>query len=174
MPTEIVEATTDDDYADFGRLITTYEQWLRECYASVPDLVNQVREHQNLDAELADLRHKYGPPHGVTLLARTAGDVTGGVAYRALGDGTCEMKRLFVLDASRGTGLGRRLCRELIDRAEAAGFTSMRLDTGFLNTDAIALYTALGFGERDAYCDYPLQVMPYLRFYELALGTTTA
>lgn len=169
MPIEIVEAVSNEDYAAFGELVVVYEAWLQARYATVPDLINEVREHQNLDAELADLRHKYGPPQGVALLARLEGVLAGGVAYRDLGDGSCEMKRLYVLDSAQGAGVGRALCEELIGRATSAGFTSMRLDTGFLNSEAMALYAELGFAPCGPYSEYPPRIAEHLRFFERSL-----
>jgi GNAT superfamily N-acetyltransferase len=169
VPVEISEASSEADYGEFGQLITVYEAWLHARYASVPQLIDEVREHQDLDAELADLPHKYGPPRGVTLLARRDGRLAGGGAYRDLGDGACEMKRLFVLEAAQGRGVGRDLCVRLIEHATRAGYTAMRLDTGFLNDEAIALYTDLGYTERDTYSDYPPRIAVHLRFFEKPL-----
>jgi ribosomal protein S18 acetylase RimI-like enzyme len=162
-------AETPEDYAAFGRLIVTYEGWLRSRYNAVPNLINQVAEHQNLDAELADLPAKYGPPGGVVLLATVDDALAGGGAYRDLGDGTCEMKRLYVEGAYHGRGIGRQLCEALVERAAEAGYTAMRLDTGFRNEEALALYASLGFVERDDYSQNPPEIAQYLRFMERPL-----
>jgi GNAT superfamily N-acetyltransferase len=169
MPTTVIEADTPEDYAAFGRLITLYEEWLRTRYESVPDLIATIRAHQNLDAELAALPEKYGPPEGVVLLAAHDDDIAGGVAYRDLGDGSCEMKRMYVLQGFQGLGIGRRLCQALIEHATAAGYQAMRLDTGFLNSEAMAMYARMGFAERDAYAYYPPEIAVHLRFMERPL-----
>ena len=169
MTDVVAEATTDADFEAFGVLIREYEGWLQRRYADVPGLIDGVRAHQDLDAELAALPAKYGPPTGRTLLARREGQVTGGVAYRDLGDGTCEMKRLFVPDRFQGHGTGRTLCAALIATATADGYRSMRLDTGFLNSEAMAMYSALGFRECEPYGTYPDDLRAHLRFMELSL-----
>lgn len=166
------QASTTADYATFGRLIVIYEDWLRTRYESVPGLVANIRAHQDLDGELAALAQKYGPPKGVTLLVEHDGQIAGAVAYRDLGDGSCEMKRMYVLDGYQGLGLGRLLCDALIDHATAAGYQAMRLDTGYLNSEAMAMYARLGFHERDAYSDYPPDIAPYIRFMERPLPSS--
>jgi GNAT superfamily N-acetyltransferase len=169
MTDAVTEATSDADFEEFGALILEYENWLRERYTDVPGLIDGVRAHQDLDAELATLPAKYGPPAGRTLLARREGHVTGGIAYRDLGDGTCEMKRLFVPDRYQGHGTGRVLCEALISSAAADGYRVMRLDTGVLNSEAIAMYTVLGFRECPPYGEYPDDLRVHLRFMELVL-----
>lgn len=166
---EIVLASTDADYAAFGALVGEYWQWLRVRYAHLPGFIDSVAGHQALDVELATLREKYGPPSGTVLLARRGGEVRGAIAYRDLGDGACEMKRLFVPDRFQGHGLGRRLCAALIDAAVAAGYRVMRLDTGEENSEAIAMYESLGFRECPPYHDYPADLAPHLRFMERTL-----
>ena len=166
----IVVATMDDEYAAFRGLIGDYWDWLHERYAGVPGFVDAVGGHQALDAELDSLREMYGPPGGQTLLAVRDGHVVGGIAYRDLRDGSCEMKRLFVPDRCQGRGTGRALCRALIVAAAAAGYTMMRLDTGNQNAEALTMYESLGFHECPPYHDYPAEaLMPHLRFLERPL-----
>ncbi len=162
-------ARTGEDYEAFGVLIREYWAWLQLRYADVPGLIDAVGSHQALDAELAALPDTYGPPSGKSLLAVRDGVVVGGIAYRDLGDGSCEMKRLFVPDRFQGHGTGRSLCRALVEVATADGNRLMRLDTGFLNGEALAMYVSLGFRECPAYHDYPADVAEHLRFLELPL-----
>jgi GNAT superfamily N-acetyltransferase len=170
MTDVVAEATTPTDFEEFGTLIREYEAWLHERYADVPGLIDGVRAHQDLDAELAALPEKYGPPAGRTLLARRGEQVTGCVAYRDLHDGSCEMKRLFVPARFNGHGTGRLLCEALIAAAAADGYRHMRLDTGFLNSEAMAMYATLGFRECPPYSDYPDDLGAHLRFMERDLG----
>jgi GNAT superfamily N-acetyltransferase len=165
----VVVATSEADYAAFGRLVAEYQGWLHELYAGVAGWFAAVAAHQSLDSELANLREKYGPPEGKTLLAIRDGEVVGGVAYRDLHDGSCEMKRMFVPERFQGHGTGRRLCLALIEAATADGFPLMRLDTGFLNTTAMAMYESIGFRMCPAYQDYPADLLVHLRFMELPL-----
>lgn len=169
MPTTIRAAETAADFAAFGRLVTAYESWLLARYASADGLMRDVLAHQDLAAELASLPERYGPPAGLALLAEDGDDLVGGVGCRDLGDGTCEMKRMYVLDGFQGRGIGRLLCTELVARAVADGYRAMRLDTGTRNTEAIALYGRLGFRPCDPYRDYPPAIAAQLLFMERPL-----
>src|ERR1700761_5669049 len=90
---------------------------------------------QNFDAEMAGMPGRYSPPGGELLLARNeAGNPIGCVGLRSLpGDQSaaqiCEMKRLYVAPAGRGTGVGKALASTIITTAQQLGYSEMRLDT---------------------------------------------
>jgi len=122
---------------------------------------------QNFEAELAGLPGEYTEPSGALLLAFVDGQLAGCGAMRALADvdysNACEMKRLYVRRAFRGFGLGRLLAQTLLDRATAAGFSNMLLDTLDDMEAARGLYTALGFEEIPPYYFNPIPGAHYLR-----------
>lgn len=173
MADRIAVVTTDGDYAAFGGLIREYWEWLHARYADLPGFIDAVGGHQALDAELNALRETYGPAAGKVLLAMREGQVVGGIAYRDLGDGSCEMKRLFVPDRFQGRGTGRLLCQALLDAASADGYKVMRLDTGYQNAEALRMYESLGFRECLPYHEYPADLMTHLRFMEKPLVDET-
>jgi GNAT superfamily N-acetyltransferase len=102
---------------------------------------------QGFDVELETLDTRYSPPAGALLLAREGGAVAGCVSLADRGDGECEMKRLYVRPAHRGTGLGRRLATAIIEVARAMGFRRMSLHTLPRMEAARAMYPTLGFEE---------------------------
>jgi ribosomal protein S18 acetylase RimI-like enzyme len=57
----------------------------------------------------------------------------------------CHLEDLFVLEAARGTGLGRALVSAVIERARERGCRRIELDTAEENAPALALYRSLGF-----------------------------
>ena len=118
---------------------------------------------QNFDQELASLPGDYGPPDGRLLLAFDAADVAGCVALRKIGEGICEMKRLYVRAPFRRKGTGRRLARAMIGAAHEIGYERMRLDTLSSMKEAIALYRSLGFKNSRAYCYNPCADAVYLQ-----------
>lgn len=104
---------------------------------------------QDFDAEVADLPGAYAPPEGQMLLLRTTSDdaLVGCVAVRPVPEasGTCEMKRLYVRPAARGSGLGRHLALAAMDEARQLGYSRICLDTLPTMHEAQTLYRSLGF-----------------------------
>lgn len=149
---------------------------IRLHHASTPALVEVARalfreyaeaigtdlEYQGFAAELAALPAPYVPPRGALLVAEAGSEVAGCVALRPLEAGSCEMKRLYVRPAYRGTGLGRQLVEAVLEAARAAGYRELRLDTLPSMAAAQALYERLGFREIPPYGKNPL---PGTRFY---------
>jgi ribosomal protein S18 acetylase RimI-like enzyme len=117
---------------------------------------------QGFEEELASLPGKYAPPEGGLWLARGGGELAGVVGFRPLDRGLCEMKRLWVRSAFRGSGLGRRLAETTIHAARSAGYRAMCLDTLGHMAAARTLYAGLGFREIPAYYDNPLDDVRYL------------
>src|SRR5690349_18079768 len=70
---------------------------------------------QGFAAELAGLPGQYAPPRGRLLLASKNGQAFGCVALRPISDTVGEMKRMFVKEAFRGQGIGRRLAESIIE-----------------------------------------------------------
>jgi putative acetyltransferase len=120
--------------------------------------------------ELAGLPGGYAPPSGRLLLARVVGAPAGCVALRRLTPEVCEMKRLYVRPAFRGTGLGRRLAEAVIEAARSIGYSSVRLDTLATMTGARALYQSLGFRPIPPYGHNPVPNAEFLELSVVAAG----
>lgn len=116
--------------------------------------------------ELVELPGQYGPPHGALLVADYDGRLAGCVALRPLGEGLCEMKRLFVRHQFRGKGVGKRLALAVIEAARDRGYRGMRLSFAPWMEEAIAIYRALGFRPIEAYRPGAVEGSVYM---ELAL-----
>jgi GNAT superfamily N-acetyltransferase len=165
----VISATTSQHYHEFATMVREYVEWCRERYAADRWFVDAAFSHQSLEEELQELSSSYGPPNGRAFLALSGDEVVGCIAYRGLSDTICEMKRLFVRKSGQGRGTGRRLCVALIDVARSDGYALMRLDTGNLFTEAIALYRSVGFRDCPAYNDYPDDFIPFMVYMDRPL-----
>ncbi len=113
--------------------------------------------YQDFEDELESLPGAYAPPKGSLLLAEIDGKAVGCVAIRALhATNFCEMKRLYVRDAARGTGAGRALAEAAIAEGQRMAYGAMRLDTLSTMRAALSLYRGLGFREIPAYYETPI------------------
>ena len=65
-----------------------------------------------------------------------------------------EVKRMYVDDARRGQGIGRRLLEHVVMFAAMSGKQVLRLETGIHQPEAIALYERAGFVRRAPFGDY--------------------
>jgi ribosomal protein S18 acetylase RimI-like enzyme len=117
---------------------------------------------QDFERELAELPGAYAPPNGRLLLAVDGPQIAGCVALRKLDVDCCEMKRLYVRPAYRGTGLGRTLATAIIAEGRALGHRVMRLDTLPSMGAAIGLYRSLGFVPIPAYRFNPVDGALYM------------
>jgi len=75
-------------------------------------------------------------------------------ALRELGDGAAEVKRMFVVPAARGRGVSKAVLGALEDAARERGWTTLRLETGPRQPEAIALYTGAGYDPIGAFGAY--------------------
>lgn len=111
--------------------------------------------YQGFEQELATLPGKYQPPAGRLLIASNDGGALGCVALRPLTNRDCEMKRLYVRPAARGSALGRALAQRVCDEARAAGYARICLDTISTMVAAVRLYQSLGFRDIEPYVFNP-------------------
>ena len=117
-------------------------------------------------AQQAELRDRYDgdtepgtPPSAadvaVVLVARDAdGRAVGCGALRPLGGGAAEIKRMYVVPAARGRGVSRQLLTALEAAAAERGWTTLRLETGPRQPEAIGLYESAGYRPIEAFGAY--------------------
>ena len=141
---KIVPATAAQDFAD-----------IRILFGEYSGLVAEALSFQNFDQELEALPGEYVPPGGALLIARDKDAAAGCVALRKLDASTGEMKRMFVREAYRGSGLGRRLAAAIIEEARKRKYARVVLDTLPKLAPAIALYRDIGFRETGPYLPNP-------------------
>jgi ribosomal protein S18 acetylase RimI-like enzyme len=164
---DIRPATTAADFQAVRTLVLSFIGWLRVLFADDPALIDEY--FIAVQPELDSLPGPYGPPGGRLLLATLDGRAVGTVALRDLGDGTCEMKRMYVDTTVHGQGVGRALAEALVAQARLLGYARMRLDTSRRQAAAIRLYRRLGFDEIAPYYDASALVRESMHFMELSL-----
>jgi len=125
--------------------------------------------YQDFTSELANFPGKYAPPGGALLLARVDGEAAGAVALRQLESEICEMKRLYVRPAYRGTrttdgqSIGRALAYGIIEQARVLGYRRLRLDTiAGKMAAAVRLYRSMGFVDIPPYYPSPIPDTAYM------------
>jgi putative acetyltransferase len=141
----IIQAETVEQIEETRRLFREYETWLDVdlCF-------------QSFEEELKNLPGKYAALSGRLFLGYVGEKVAGCIALRKFEDEICEMKRLFVRQEFRGSGLGKTLIENLINEARAIGYRKMRLDTlPAKMPKAVELYRFYGFREIAPYYENP-------------------
>jgi putative acetyltransferase len=100
-------------------------------------------------------------PRGVYLVAYLNGDPVACGALRPLDAHTAEVRRMFVRCSHRRRGLASAVLQALEQAARDFNYSTLRLETGYRQQPAMALYEARGF-ERIApfgpYVDDPTSV----------------
>ena len=111
--------------------------------------------HFRLDAD------EVAPGRGVFVVAWRGEAAIGCGAVRRLETALAEIKRMYVVPAARGTGVGGKILATLEDEARALAVRRLVLETGERQPEALALYRRAGFVEIPrfgAYVDSPLSL----------------
>lgn len=124
--------------------------------------LNISLDFQNFSKELEIINSMYGSPTGCLLLVYDNNIAIACAAYRKIGEGICELKRMYIKPAFRSQGIGQHLVNLLCDKAKQNGYCLMRLDT--LNTmlPALSLYRKNGFKTIEAYYHNPNEGVVYM------------
>jgi GNAT superfamily N-acetyltransferase len=165
----IRQSSSPEDLDAVRRLMRSFIAWHYERHESDRDLIDQYFDRRSFEEELAGLPGKYAPPSGRLLLAFDGPREAGCVALQDLGDGVCEMKRMFVDPGFQARGVGRELATAVIGAAREIGYRLMRLDTGPRQREAQSLYERLGFQRIDCYYETDHRMRDWLVFMQLEL-----
>jgi GNAT superfamily N-acetyltransferase len=137
---------------------------------------------QLTDAQQTELRARYDGDSepgvkpsaadvAVVLVARDDdGTPIGCGALRPLEAGAAELKRMYVVPAARGRGISRLLLTGLEAEAATRGWTTLRLETGPKQPEAVALYTGAGYRPIGAFGHYVRPGEDWSLYFERTLG----
>lgn len=139
------------------------------------EALNLIEEHRrNMRALYPEGPiHSFDPhldaaPPGVFVIARVGGKAVGCGAVRPLDGSVGEVKRVFVQPECRRMGIASRIMALLEDKGLQNGFTTLRLETGTKQPEAIALYEFLGYRRIPTFGEYVSD--PYSICYEKELS----
>jgi len=141
----------DSDVFTTKELIKEYIRW-----------INQDLSFQHIDQEIQTFPLIYSEPKGSFFIAKDREKVIGCIGMKDLGNGICEMKRLYVKDEYKGQGIGGELIKTIIEEAKSKGYRKMRLDTLCKMVQAISLYKRYGFYEIAQYVNNPIEGAVFL------------
>lgn len=108
------------------------------------------------DAPSANVADLSPPGGGYVAIYDGDGRAIAGGGIKHLGEGLGEVKRMYVAPEMRGRGVARLLLGALEDLARDLGYERVRLDTGWEQPHARALYLSAGYSEIDDYNRNPL------------------
>jgi putative acetyltransferase len=139
-----------------------------------PQVARMIGESDRYYADLypAESNHLLDPASlrapNVSFLVARDGDAVCGFGAVVATPPYGEIKRMYVDRTARRRGIGRDILIALEQRARQLKLTSLRLETGVRQPDAIALYAAHGFAEIGPFGDYAPD--PLSTFMEKPLG----
>lgn len=116
----------------------------------VSAMTTEMRElYDGLDLDSPDMPQAgpddLSPPGGTYLAGYRDGVPVCGGGVKALPDGACEIKRMYVVPDARGAGVARALLAALEDAAREMGYEIARLDTGPRQRHVAAFYESVGY-----------------------------
>jgi putative acetyltransferase len=98
------------------------------------------------DADLDDIEANYINRGGVfDVIEDHEGNLVGTFGLYPLNESTCELRKMYLVPAVRGQGLGKYVLRNAVGRAREMGFKVMVLETSSKLVAAIHLYRQFGF-----------------------------
>lgn len=106
-------------------------------------------------ASLSADDHDLVPPRGAFLVVFVDGEPVACGAVTSISPRVGSLKRMWVADAMRGLGIGRRMLEALEAQARELGLTTLRLETNRTLREAMRLYRSAGFREVAAFNDEP-------------------
>ncbi len=133
-----------------------------KLFTAYANSLNISLDFQNFEQELQIINSMYGSPTGCLVLVYDQSTPIACAAYRKIGEGICELKRMYIQPKYRGKGIGQTLVQMLCEKAKLNGYTLMRLDTLDSMIPAITLYHKNGFYDIDAYYHNPNDGVVYM------------
>lgn len=153
---ELIEVKSNEGY-----------ELAKELFKEYSSKIGVDLSFQNFEQELLNIKSQYARPKGIIYIAyNNKEESIGCFGIRAFDDSVCELKRMYLKNAYRGLGIGKKLLEKSIEVAKELDYQKMRLDTLPTMHSAISLYEKMGFYEIDPYRFNPIEGTKY---FEIAL-----
>jgi GNAT superfamily N-acetyltransferase len=165
---EVFQVETDEHKRQVRLLFWEYLQWANAMVGREFGVTFDIETM--LKQDMKDLAIFFPPP-GRLLLATYETKLAGIGCMRKIGEGTGEIKRMYVRPSYRSKGIGRALVGVLLAEARQENYLKVRLDSARFMHTAHTLYQSLGFKEIAAYegSEIPEAFQTHWVFMELAL-----
>lgn len=145
MSERIIKARSADEIATVTTLVWEFFDFLRQRYPEMNADLDAYIKTQKVAEHLESFNDYFLPPKGECFLAYSNNEPAGLVMLKSNSNREAEMNRMYVRDAARGLGLGRKLGEALVNEARALNYASVRLDALHRHVEALPLYESLGF-----------------------------
>jgi putative acetyltransferase len=126
------------------RLIVTVADSIYRWERTIDETL-ELFQAQHVFDDLVDVQAHYFDRQGLFLAVTDDQRLIGTGAVRKIDDDVCELKRMWLLPAYHGQGIGYRVLQLLLDFARHARYTTIRLETGAQQTRALRFYERQGF-----------------------------
>lgn len=130
---------TTSDNPDFQKLVAALDAYLRILDGDEHEFYAQFNKTNLLKNALICYENEIAAGIG---------------AYKEYDAETIEIKRMFTLPEYRGKGIAKAILTELENWANEEQYSISILETGFMQKDAIHLYTKLGYEIIDNFGQY--------------------
>lgn len=118
---------------------------VRAVVSSVLDEYRLPPDREGADSDLVDIEASFFDGGTLDVVTDAEGRVVGSCGIVRLDAKRCELKKMYLLPAARGHGLGGRLLERALAFARGCGFERVELTTASVLAEAVAMYRRHGF-----------------------------
>jgi N-acetylglutamate synthase and related acetyltransferases len=98
------------------------------------------------DQDITDIETNYLDRGGIfEVIENDEGKIVGTVGLYPLDETTIELRKMYFASEIRGRGLGKKLLREMIEKARNLGYLRVYLETASVLKQAVHIYESAGF-----------------------------
>jgi DNA-binding MarR family transcriptional regulator/GNAT superfamily N-acetyltransferase len=139
------------------RAVDAAEPEAQRCLRAYVAELNRRAPDRGFDPTKGSTAEPYEvrPPLGAFVVAYLRGEPIGCGGVKHHPGQVTDIKRMWIAESARGLGLGRRLLEHLEGIAREHGSREVRLETGDVLGEAIALYRSAGYAEVAPFNDEP-------------------